>query len=101
MRFLNVLATGNRTNRKNQGFKVILCVFFISLFVLNYFNINENNFKLNKFEEGYSINDDNQFKGTNNNLQASSTSSMLQCPFTENFDLIRNFFETKYASSLT
>ena len=62
MRFLNIITTGNRTNRKNQGFKVILCVFFISLFVLNYFNNNENNFKLNNYVDDCSINNDNLSK---------------------------------------
>ncbi|MFW9988364.1 MAG: hypothetical protein ACFFC3_06895, partial [Candidatus Odinarchaeota archaeon] len=51
----------------------------------------------------------NNFSNTNNNdfseqlvnkLQSSSTTSLLQDPYTKNFDLIRDFFEINYTSSL-
>ena len=100
MRFLNIFIAGKSEKRKNQGFKIIVCLCFISLFLFNYLYINENYNKTNYFEEDFSSNDNNQFKDINNNLQASSLSSMLQDPFTENFDLIRDFFDINYQSGL-
>ncbi len=100
MRFLKIFNTGNRRKCKNQGLKIIFCIFFVSFFFLNYFYINENNLKTNYFEENFSTKNNNQFEGISNNIQTSSASSMLQNPFMENFESMRNFFEINYKSSL-
>ncbi|MCK4481155.1 MAG: hypothetical protein KAV01_11550, partial [Candidatus Lokiarchaeota archaeon] len=91
---------GKRRRQKNQGLKIIVCLFFTFIIVLNFLYINNNNYKIDSSEEIFSTNNNNVSDDILDNLETTSTTSMLQDPFTVNFSLIRNFFEKNYQSSL-
>ena len=91
---------GRRRRQKNQGLKIIVCLFFTFIIVLNFLYINNNNYKIDSSEEIFSTNNNNVSDDILDNLETTSTTSMLQDPFTVNFSLIRNFFEKTYQSSL-
>ncbi|MFX1417717.1 MAG: hypothetical protein ACFE9N_02225 [Promethearchaeota archaeon] len=100
MRFLNIYNIGKTKRNKNQSLKIILCLFFTFIILISLVFIDLNDFNNNYSEEIFSTNDNDFDNNTFNNLQKASTISMLQNPFTKNFDLLRNFFENKYQSSL-
>jgi len=91
---------GKRRRQKNQGLKIIICLFFTFIIVLNFFYINNNNYKIESSDEIFTTNNNDIDNGINNSLKTTSTTSMLQDPFTLNFDLLRDFFEKNYQSSL-
>ncbi len=91
---------GKRRRQKNQGLKIIICLFFTFIIVLNFFYINNNNYKIESSDEIFTTNNNDIDNGINNSLKITSTTSMLQDPFTLNFDQVRNFFEKNYQSSL-
>jgi hypothetical protein len=100
MSLTNIFSYKKNKQRNNQSFKIILCLFFTFIFVFNFLFINNNLYNAKYSEEIYSEDGNNIHNDTFNNLQTTSTISMLQDPFTENFDLLKNFFEKKYKSNL-
>ncbi|MFX1311209.1 MAG: hypothetical protein ACFFHD_01170 [Promethearchaeota archaeon] len=100
MRFFNFTALGRKKGQKSQYLKISLCFFFILTIFLNFLftgdslnYLNDSNAKLNNEKEN--ISEFNQ-----NNPILSTDTSMLQNPFIKNFDLMRQFFDSKYKSSL-
>ncbi len=100
MRFLNFFNYGKGRKQKNQGFKIIICVFFTFIIFLNFIYANNNNYKIESSEDFFNKNNNNDLDDTFNNLQTTSATSMLTDPFTVNFKLLRDFFENNYQSSL-
>ena len=100
MRFLNFVNFGKRRRQKNQGLKIIICLFLTFIIFLNFLHINNNNYKIESSDEIFSTDNNDIFNETNNSLKTTSITSMLQDPFTLNFDLLRNFFQKNYQSSL-
>ncbi|UCC18766.1 MAG: hypothetical protein JSV62_11745 [Promethearchaeota archaeon] len=100
MRFLTIFDVGKSRRNKSQSLKIILCLFFTFIIFLNLVFINLNEFTNNNSEEIFSSNENDFDNNTFNNPQTASAVSMLQNPFTKNFDLLRNFFENRYQSSL-
>lgn len=99
MKFLNLFDIGKRKNQKKQGIKLLICLFFTFIILLNFLFITNNNHKIISSEENFSTNNFNN-NSTINDLQTSSPISILQDPFTKNFDQVRQFFENNYQSSL-
>ena len=93
MELSNLFIKGKKRRQIDQRLKIVLSLFFISIILLNILN---NNFS----GENFSAENRDILDNPIDNLQTSSATSMLQDPFTENFDLLRDFFETKYQSSL-
>jgi len=100
MRFLNFFEAKNHRNQKNQRLKLLLSMVFILLIVLNFLYFDEN-LNFTPLNEG-------QLQGrkedplnlTSPIKEASVDTSMLQDPYTKNFDDIQEFFIKKYKSSL-
>jgi len=100
MRFLNFFEAKNHRNQKNQRLKLLLSLFFIFLIVLNFLYFNEN-LNFTTLNEGkYQSRKDATLNLTSPIKEASIDTSMLQDPFTKNFNDIQEFFITKYKSSL-
>ncbi len=85
---------------KKQGLKIIICLFFSFLIILNFIYINGNHFGIKYSDDNFSNNNNDNSDTIINNLKTTSATSMLQDPFTENFTLLRNFFTNKYQSDL-
>lgn len=100
MRFLNLLNIRKRGKLKKQGLKIIICLFFSFLIILNFIYINGNHFGIKYSDDNFSNNNNDNSDTIINNLKTTSATSMLQDPFTENFTLLRNFFTNKYQSDL-
>ncbi|MFX1389572.1 MAG: hypothetical protein ACFE9Z_05850 [Promethearchaeota archaeon] len=62
--------------------------------------INNNDYYLDSNDEDNSLNNNFDTVSTFKNLESSSTISLLENPFTKNFELLRNFFEINYKSNL-
>jgi len=91
---------GKRTKQKNQGLKILLCLFFTFIILLSFLYLNDFNYKIDSSKEKFSMNDNNVSDKIPDNLETASATSMFQDPFTMNFDLVRNFFEKNYQSNL-
>ena len=100
MRFLNFFDAKNHRNQKNQRLKLLLSMFFILLIVLNFLYFDEN-LNFTTLNEGkFQGRRDNPLNLTSPIKEASVDTSMLQDPYTKNFDDIQEFFINKYKSSL-
>ncbi|MFW9999870.1 MAG: hypothetical protein ACFE88_07095 [Candidatus Hermodarchaeota archaeon] len=97
---MTLFNTRKKRNQKNQWRKVLLCLFFTVIISVNFIQITENYFKSKNSNEILLKNEDNYQDNILNNLKTSTDTSMLQNPFTKNFDLLLEFFESKYQSSL-
>ncbi len=99
MRFLDLQNIGKKKCKKNQNLKIFLCLFFTSIILLNFLYTN-NGYFINYSGEVLTLDTETYKETSLNSLRTSTGTSMLQNPFTENFDAVRNFFENKYQSSL-
>ncbi|MBY8984675.1 MAG: hypothetical protein KGD65_06400, partial [Candidatus Lokiarchaeota archaeon] len=99
MSFSNFYSIVKKKRRKNQIVKSLFAIFFILIFILSFLNFNESATQLNYSDD---INDSNENLNNfiPNNLKTATDTSMLQDPYTKNFDLVRAFFENKYQSNL-
>jgi hypothetical protein len=70
------------------------------MFTLNFLNQFVYTDRINVSDEDFYGENENLFNFDRNNLDIATDLSMLQNPFTENFDLLRIFFENNYKSSL-
>ncbi|TET59632.1 MAG: hypothetical protein E3J52_05470, partial [Promethearchaeota archaeon] len=93
MELSNLFIKGKKRRQIDHRLKIVISLFLISIFLLNILNINFSG-------ENFSAENRDILDNPIDNLQTNSATSMLQNPFTENFDLLRDFFETKYQSSL-
>ncbi|MCK4370884.1 MAG: hypothetical protein KAW03_07435, partial [Candidatus Lokiarchaeota archaeon] len=93
MELSNLFIKGKKRRQIDQRLKIVISLFFVSIFLLNILNINFSG-------ENFSAENRDILDNPTDNLQTSSATSMLQDPFTENFAQLRDFFETKYQSSL-
>lgn len=100
MSFFKFYATGKKRRQKRQYIKIIICVFFTLMFTLNFLNHYVYSDQINDLDEVIDSKNENLFNFDQNNLDIATDISMLQNPFTENFDLLRIFFEYNYKSSL-
>lgn len=100
MSFFKFYATGKKRRQNRQYFKIIICVFFTLMFTLNFLNHYVYSDQTNDLDEVIDSKNENLFNYDQNNLDIATDISMLQNPFTENFDLLRIFFEYNYKSSL-
>ncbi|MFX0006432.1 MAG: hypothetical protein ACFFAV_06845, partial [Candidatus Hermodarchaeota archaeon] len=93
MKFSNLSDLGKRKNQKKQSLKILICLTLTFIFLLNYLFITSPNHELTSSNDisNDSIIDD---------LQTNTPISILQDPFTKNFDDLRNFFEHSYRSNL-
>ncbi|MFX0143517.1 MAG: hypothetical protein ACFE9C_05515 [Candidatus Hodarchaeota archaeon] len=98
---MNLFETRKRKKKKKQSLKLLICLFFTFIILLNFLSITSINHKINYTDDNFSTNynnfDNNSFT---KDLKTSSTISMLQDPFTKNFEQLRTFFENKYQSNL-
>ncbi|MFX0080765.1 MAG: hypothetical protein ACFE94_03335 [Candidatus Hodarchaeota archaeon] len=99
MSFFKFYTIGKKHRQKKQYIKILICIFFALLFTLNFFDhlsLNQVNGPIKDF------NSENKdlFNFDKSDLDITTDLSMLENPFTENFDLLRIFFDTKYKSSL-
>jgi hypothetical protein len=99
MSFNLSFSLGKMRNKKERRtiIRNLLCLFFILLFLLNFFCITEN---LN--QDIYSKTDDITEKTNKGNESpiASGSIPLLQDPFTINFSNIRNYFNTNFRTNL-
>jgi hypothetical protein len=79
--------------------KILFCIFFILIFTFNIFNIINSPNQLN-FNDENGDNEENLFNFNQENLETATDTSILQNPYSVNFDVVRNFFENNYKSSL-
>jgi len=100
MSFFKFYATGKKRRQKKQYLKIIICVFFALMFTLNFLNHYLPTNQTNDLDEDSDSKNENPFNFDQNNLDIATDISMLQNPFSENFDLLRIFFEDNYKSSL-
>ena len=99
MNFINVFALKMKGNKRLRITKVILCTFFIFMFVFNVLYFNDNYFqKINPHNESFSQ-DNVEFNADEINLAAGL--EIFQDPFKVNFSEIWSFFKTNYESDLT
>ncbi len=99
MNFINVFALKMKGNKGFRKTKVILCTFFIFMFVFNVLYFNDNYFqKINPTND--LISQDNvEFNADEINLAAGP--EIFQDPFKVNFDDLWSFFKANYESDLT
>ncbi|MFX1591954.1 MAG: hypothetical protein ACFFCL_04600 [Promethearchaeota archaeon] len=100
MSFFNFFSLGTKKKQKSRQLKIFFCLFFIFLIFLNFLYINNSSIRIDNSNGNINTKNENILNFNPNDLKTASDSSMLQCPFTENFDTLRNFFENKYQSSL-
>lgn len=99
MKFLNLSDLGKRKNQKKQTLKLIICLSFTFIILLNFLFITSPNHEILSSEESKPSNNYNN-DSIFDNLQINSPISILQDPFTKNFDELRNFFDNLYQSNL-
>jgi hypothetical protein len=101
MKLLNIFHIGETKKVKKQSLKILISLSFIFIFLLNFLYITNINRNINYSEENlptiYNKFDNNS---TLNDLKTSSSISLLQDPYTKNFDQLRQFFESKYQLNL-
>ena len=100
MSFFNFYSLGTKRKHNSHHLKIFFCLFFILLIFLNFLYINGISNQIDYSNENINTKNESILNYNPNNLKTASDTSMLQCPFTENFDTLRNFFENKYQSSL-
>jgi len=101
MSFSNFYTFGQRRRLLSQHLKIILCVFFVILFMFNflYFNSFSNQTSYSN-EETNNFNENPIFNEDNSNPEISIDTLMLQNPFTKNFPSLITFFTSNYESSV-
>ena len=99
MKFLNLSDSGKRKNQKKQSLKIFICLTLTFIFLLNYLFITSANHEIITSKDSTSSNDISNDSFIDN-LQTNTPISILQDPFTKNFDDLRNFFEHSYRSNL-
>lgn len=100
MRFKNRFIRKKNRRLNNHSLKITLCLFFTLIIVLNFLFVNLKIYNGNNYDINLSKDEINDLSGTFNKLQTTSTTSVLQDPFTKNLTLLRNFFEKNYKSNL-
>ncbi|MFX1377475.1 MAG: hypothetical protein ACFFA4_00125 [Promethearchaeota archaeon] len=101
MKFLNLFDFGKNHGQKKHNKKLLICLLFTVIFLVNFILITQNNYKI-VYSDNTFITNHNNFdnNSTTENLKTSSAISLLQDPFTKNFDEVSQFFELKYPSNL-
>ncbi|MFX0023117.1 MAG: hypothetical protein ACFE9S_12390 [Candidatus Hermodarchaeota archaeon] len=99
MKFPNMSNLGKIKNQKKQSIKFLTCLTLTFIILLNFTIFTNFNKEIITSEEDFSTNYFNN-NSTKNDLQTSTPISILQDPFTRNFDELRNFFDNKYQSTL-
>ncbi len=100
MRFFNFAALGEKKRQKSQYLKILLCLFFILIIFLNFLYISDSFNQINDSNDQLNNENENTSEFNQNNPIPSTDTSMLQIPFTKNIDLMRQFFDDNYKSSL-
>jgi len=99
MRFSNFYSIGKKRKHQNRIVKILFCIFFTLIFTFNFYNnINSPN-QINYSDEN-GDNNENLFNFNQENLETAADISILQNPYSKNFDEIRIFFEDNYKSNL-
>ena len=98
MNFINGFALKMKGNKKLRKTKVILCTFFIFMFVFNVLYFNDNYFQnINPINENISQ-DNVEFNA--DEITSATGPEIFQDPFKVNFSDIWSFFKTNYESDL-
>ncbi|MFX1320878.1 MAG: hypothetical protein ACFFAQ_04450 [Promethearchaeota archaeon] len=95
MNLFNSTNFGKNSRRNQQTLKKIFCLFFLIIIIFSFIDIKEIFTVSSNFDSPSDI--QNTFDTTPN---LATDTSMLQDPFTKNFDGIQQFFESKYKSDL-
>ena len=98
MNFFNIFALKMKRNKGLRKPKLIVCTFFIFMFVFNVLYFNDNYFQNNDPDNTYFSQDNVEFNVDEINLAAGP--EIFQDPFKVNFDDIWSFFEANYESDL-
>jgi len=99
MSFSNFYSIGKKRRHKNRNAKILFSIFFILFFTFNVFNIFNSSNQFN-FSDEIGENKENLYNFNQENLETATDISILNNPYTVNFDEIRIFFESNYKSSL-
>jgi len=97
MNLFNSTNFGKNSRRNRQTLKKIFCLFLLIIIILSFLDINEF-FNQNLLSNTDSSSDIKDTFDTNPKL--ATDTSMLQDPFTKNFDVLQQFFESKYKADL-
>jgi len=98
MNFINVFALKMKRNKGLRKTKLILCTFFIFMFVFNVLYFNDNDFQnINPHDIFFS---QNNVKFNVDEINLAAGPEIFQDPFKVNFDDIWSFFKAKYESDL-
>jgi len=98
MNFIKGFALKMKGNKGLRKTKVILCSFFIFMFVFNVLYFNDNYFQKINPHNDFISQDNVEFNADEINLAAGP--EIFQDPFKVNFDDIWSFFKAKYESDL-
>ncbi len=86
---------GKNRKHNRQTLKKLFCLFFLIIIIFSFIDINEF-FTLSSNIDSSSDIEDN----FDTNPKLATDTSMLQDPFTKNFDVLQQFFESKYKADL-
>lgn len=98
MNFNNNFALRLKGKRGNRNIKILFCIFFLLLFLFNFFYFNDNLFQDSNNAKDIFSHDDNNFDLTDIGLAAGP--EIFVDPFKVNFTKKWNFFNSKYKSEL-
>ncbi|MFW9972662.1 MAG: hypothetical protein ACFFDF_20925, partial [Candidatus Odinarchaeota archaeon] len=98
---MNLFKTEIRKKHKIGNLKLLICLIFTFTFLLNFLFITNIDQNINYSEDNFNTNYNNFDNNSNiKDLKPNSVISLLQDPFTKNFEQIRQFFDNKYQSNL-
>ncbi|MFX0137931.1 MAG: hypothetical protein ACFFDN_30090, partial [Candidatus Hodarchaeota archaeon] len=97
MNFLNI---GKKRRQKNHSQKILICLFFAIIIFFNFLYINDKINRVNSSNETILTQNENVFEFDPEIPKIAAAISMLENPYTKNFNLIREFFENNYQSGL-
>ncbi len=100
MRLLHLVNIRKKIKQKSQPQKILLSVFFIMIIFINFLYFNDNFNLTNSFEDNLANKNENIVEDDISIPNTAADVSILQDPFTKNFSLMRDFFDTNYNSSL-
>jgi len=80
---------GKNRKHNRQTLKKLFCLFFLIIIIFSFIDINEFFTVSSNFDSS-----------SDTNPQLATDTSMLQDPFTKNFDVLQQFFESKYKADL-
>lgn len=100
MKLLHLVNIRKKIKQKSQPLKILLSFFFIMIIFINFLYLNENFKLINSVEDNFTNKNEDNLNVDVSIPKTAADISLLQDPFTENFTLLRNFFENKYNSSL-